>query len=413
MRVGRFLVQGVDVWLNNPRRPLEASGTSGMKAAQNGVPNVSVLDGWWDEGYDGRQRLGDRRPRAEPGRGRAGLVRRRGPVPAAREQDLVPTYYERDKDGVPRRWIEVMRRVDGDVAVATSRRRGCSRSTPSACTCRRPASRSLRRRWQPRGHRGRLTVVPPPRISLALALHNHQPVGNFGWVFAEVFEQAYEPMVDALERHPGVRLSLHYTGPLLDWLDRRATRCDRRVCARSSSATRSRSSAAAYYEPVLASLPERDRVGQLAPDGRRAVEDVVRARARRAPGSPSASGSRTCRRRSSPPATTGRSSTTRTSAPRPSRRTDLWGPYTTEDQGRLLRVFGTEQGLRYRIPFRDVDEVIAYLRDHATEDGRPARDDGRRRREVRRLAHDLGALLGRAAAGSSGSSRRSRRTPTG
>ena len=53
IRVGRYLVQGVDVWLNNPRRPLEASGTSGMKAAQNGVPNISVLDGWWDEGYLG------------------------------------------------------------------------------------------------------------------------------------------------------------------------------------------------------------------------------------------------------------------------------------------------------------------------------------------------------------------------
>ena len=52
MQIGRFLVQGVDVWLNNPRRPLEASGTSGMKAAQNGVPNFSVLDGWWDEGFD-------------------------------------------------------------------------------------------------------------------------------------------------------------------------------------------------------------------------------------------------------------------------------------------------------------------------------------------------------------------------
>ena len=58
----------------------------------------------------------------------------------------------------------------------------------------------------------------PPRISLALALHNHQPVGNFGWVLAEVFDQAYAPMIDALERHPGVRLSLHYTGPLLTWL---------------------------------------------------------------------------------------------------------------------------------------------------------------------------------------------------
>ena len=52
MRVARFLVQGVDVWLNTPRRPLEASGTSGMKAAANGALNLSVLDGWWAEGYD-------------------------------------------------------------------------------------------------------------------------------------------------------------------------------------------------------------------------------------------------------------------------------------------------------------------------------------------------------------------------
>src|SRR4029078_2169449 len=73
------------------------------------------------------------------------------------------------------------------------------------------------------GHRGRLRVVPP-RISLALALHNHQPVGNFGWVFADVFEKAYAPMIDALERHPDVRLSLHYTGPLLDWLAARGER---------------------------------------------------------------------------------------------------------------------------------------------------------------------------------------------
>ena len=53
MRIARFLVAGVDIWLNNPRRPMEASGTSGMKAAINGVPSVSILDGWWDEGYNG------------------------------------------------------------------------------------------------------------------------------------------------------------------------------------------------------------------------------------------------------------------------------------------------------------------------------------------------------------------------
>ena len=58
----------------------------------------------------------------------------------------------------------------------------------------------------------------PNRISFALAIHNHQPVGNFGWVLAEVFDLAYAPLVNALERSPSVRVSLHYTGPLLEWL---------------------------------------------------------------------------------------------------------------------------------------------------------------------------------------------------
>ena len=82
------------------------------------------------------------------------------------------------------------------------------------------------------------------RISLALAIHNHQPVGNFGWVIAEVFEQAYQPMVEALERHPDVRLSLHYTGPLLDWLRAERPEFIARL-AGWSTAARWRSSAAA------------------------------------------------------------------------------------------------------------------------------------------------------------------------
>ena len=67
--VGRHLVQGVDVWLNNPRRPLEACGTSGQKVVLNGGLNLSVLDGWWAEAYDGAERLRHRR--------RARLTRRR------------------------------------------------------------------------------------------------------------------------------------------------------------------------------------------------------------------------------------------------------------------------------------------------------------------------------------------------
>jgi len=110
MRVGRFLVQGVDVWLNNPRRPLEASGTSGMKAAQNGVPNVSVLDGWWDEGYEGDNgwAIGGR----EVNQDEAGQDWRDAlDLYQLLEEQIIPSYYERDAAGMPLRWIAVMRRA--------------------------------------------------------------------------------------------------------------------------------------------------------------------------------------------------------------------------------------------------------------------------------------------------------------
>jgi starch phosphorylase len=109
MRVSRFLVQGVDVWLNNPRRPLEASGTSGMKAATNGVVNLSVLDGWWDEGWTGdngwaiggRESMPDEA--AQDWADAMDLYR-------ILESEVVPEYYGRDEAGLPAAWIERMRR---------------------------------------------------------------------------------------------------------------------------------------------------------------------------------------------------------------------------------------------------------------------------------------------------------------
>ena len=205
-----------------------------------------------------------------------------------------------------------------------------------------------------------------PRISLALAIHNHQPVGNFGWVMAEVFDQAYQPMVEALERHPHVRLSLHYSGPLLEWL-----RAERPEFIDRLRALVDRDQVeilgGGYYEPVLASLPERDRIGQAT----RMADELESLFGRRPRGAWLAE------RVWEPDLPTSLVAAGYDwtilddahfrAAAIPEE--DLWGPYTTEDQGRVMRVFGTEQGLRYRIPFRGVDEVIDHLRAHATEDG--------------------------------------------
>ena len=109
MNVARYLVQGVDVWLNNPRRPLEASGTSGMKIVPNGGLNLSILDGWWCEGYDG-----DNGWAIGAGEEYADLTEQDDVESRALmdllERDIAPTFYKRGSDGLPREWIRRMKR---------------------------------------------------------------------------------------------------------------------------------------------------------------------------------------------------------------------------------------------------------------------------------------------------------------
>ncbi len=111
MNVARYMVQGVDVWLNNPRRPLEASGTSGMKVNCNGGLNLSVLDGWWDEGYlgDNGWAIGRGEEYSKDQEVYQDEVESRQ-IYDLIEQEIVPAFYTRGNDGLPRTWLKRMKR---------------------------------------------------------------------------------------------------------------------------------------------------------------------------------------------------------------------------------------------------------------------------------------------------------------
>jgi starch phosphorylase len=108
MRVARMMVQGCDVWLNTPRRPLEASGTSGMKAAMNGAMNLSIADGWWPEAYnskngwiisDGREFPNEEMQDYEDSNSFYDIL----------EHKVIPAYYNNRKEGVPPEWVGMMK----------------------------------------------------------------------------------------------------------------------------------------------------------------------------------------------------------------------------------------------------------------------------------------------------------------
>ena len=203
-----------------------------------------------------------------------------------------------------------------------------------------------------------------------MALHCHQPVGNFGFVFEEAFRKAYEPFLTVLERHPGVRVALHYSGSLLDWL----------AAVQPSYITRIRALvqrgqvemlASGYYEPILPVIPEDDRQAQIA---------LMRQALQKHFGDP-AHGLWLTERVWEPelPATLARAGIRYTLVDdnqfRQSARLlpahlqahdeqgwDVLGAYRTEDAGASMLVFPTSKRLRYWIPFQDVSKSIEFLR---------------------------------------------------
>ncbi len=211
-----------------------------------------------------------------------------------------------------------------------------------------------------------MTIGRTSSIHLGLLLHNHQPVGNFPWVFQQVYEESYLPMVEALERHPSVRLALHYTGSLLDWMEEAHPDFLQRI---SSLVKRGQVEmvSGGYYEPILPSIPDDDKLAQI----RRLTERVQQDFGEKP------TGMWIAERVWEP------------GLPRFLREAniewtvlddvhfknvgleddDLYGYYATEDQSTVLKVFATSKALRYTVPWRPVGETIETLRSLATLEG--------------------------------------------
>jgi starch phosphorylase len=113
-QLAQYMVHGVDLWLNNPKPPMEACGTSGMKASLNGVPQLSILDGWWPEGFNGRNGW------AFTG---AGEDKDAEAIYDLLEKEIIPLYYKVDESGTPFDWVKVMKEAIKSTAPLFSARR--------------------------------------------------------------------------------------------------------------------------------------------------------------------------------------------------------------------------------------------------------------------------------------------------
>ena len=228
-------------------------------------------------------------------------------------------------------------------------------------------------------------------LRFVFALHNHQPVGNFGHVFEHAYRDSYRPFLELLDEYPEIPIALHTSGPLMEWLVAAQARIHRTAAPHGPARTgrdhgrrfpradpahdSARAIASARFQPT------------------KATWKIFWRRACAACGCRSACGSKTSCPTSPTPASSTRSSTICTSGKPASRTGRLFGYHLSEDNGRLLRIFAAAEPLRYLVPYRDPNETLAYFGDLAVAPSRCRRRLRRRRREVRRLAGDVSPLL--------------------
>jgi len=204
------------------------------------------------------------------------------------------------------------------------------------------------------------------RIDLLFGIHNHQPIGNFEFVFEETYKNAYLPFIEVLENHPSIKIAIHFTGILLDWLiinKPGLIRKIKKMVARGQLEILT----GGYYEPILCVIPEKDRIGQI-----KKLSDKIKKVFDYKP-----EGLWLAERVWEPtlPSTLSEVGVTYSILDDTHFKyaglmdDQLNGYYITEELGKTIDLFPISRRLRYAIPFEDPDVTIEYLRSMATEAG--------------------------------------------
>ena len=196
-------------------------------------------------------------------------------------------------------------------------------------------------------------------VNLIIGIHNHQPVGNFGHVFEMAFERCYKPQLDVLEQHPGVRVAIHHSGPLLEWIEENRPKYIEAV-AKLAARGQVEILSGGFYEPILSVIPEEDAIGQIV-----MMNEYIESKFGVKP-----TGMWTAERIWDPYlpkiiASAGLKFTLLDDTHfhyAGLSQADMFGYYVTEKHGHSVAVFPIDKNLRYSIPFHLPQDNIAYLK---------------------------------------------------